>query len=144
MTPSRRWAVPVAVALGGAAGTLARYEITVAHPVDPGAFPLPTFLVNVVGSALVGVLLAWCLTSATAPASTRPFAVVGLCGGLTTFSTWMVADVVLLRDGDVAVAVLDVGATLVAGLAAVTVGFLVTRRALGGARPVALDPEAAD
>jgi CrcB protein len=136
--------VPAAVALGGAIGTLARYQVTVANPVDPGAFPWPTFLVNVVGSALVGALMAWCLTSARAPASTHPFAVVGVCGGLTTFSTWMVADVMLLRDGDVAIALLDVGATLVAGLVAVTLGFLVTRRALGGALPVALDPEAAD
>jgi CrcB protein len=74
----------------------------------------------------------------------RPFAVVGLCGGLTTFSTWMVTDVLLLRDGHRATAAVDVTATLVAGLVAVALGFVLTRRLFGARGAIALDPGEAD
>lgn len=144
MATSRRLTAPLAVALGGAIGTVARYELSVAHPVVPGAFPWATLVVNVVGSLLVGAVLAWCVTDVRAPAWVRPFAAIGVCGGLTTFSTWMVADVLLVRDGHVATTALDVAATLVAGLAAVTIAFVLTRRALGARGPFRLDPGEAD
>lgn len=144
MVASRRLALPGVVALGGAIGTVGRYELAIANPVDAGAFPWPTFAVNVAGSLLLGAVLAWCLTVPRAPVLLRPFAAVGLCGGLTTFSTWMVADVLLVRGGDAGTAVLDLAATLVAGLVAVALGFVATRRLVGGRGPLVLDPNEAD
>ena len=61
----------------------------------------------------------------------RPFAAVGFCGGLTTFSTWMVESVLLTRDGNGGTAALYLLTSLVAGFAAVAVGIVGTRRALG-------------
>ena len=55
--PSRVW-VLVAVAAGGALGTVARYELALAEPVGSGRFPWATFVVNVVGSLVLGVALA--------------------------------------------------------------------------------------
>ncbi len=144
MTPSRPLAVPAAVALGGAIGTLARYELAVSVSSAPGAFPWATLLVNVVGSAVVGGVIAWCATRPRVPPWVRPFAVVGVCGGLTTFSTWMVTDVLLVRGGHGATAVVDVAVTLAAGLAAVSLGFVLTRRRLGANGTVVRDPGDAD
>jgi CrcB protein len=136
--------VPTAVALGGAIGTVARYELAVSVPATPGAFPWSTFVVNVVGSLVVGAVIAWCITGTRVPPWVRPFAAVGVCGGLTTFSTWMVTDVLLLRDGNGATAAVDLAATLVAGLVAVSLGFVLTRRLLGARGAIVLDPGDAD
>ncbi|MET0275523.1 MAG: CrcB family protein, partial [Acidimicrobiia bacterium] len=105
----RAW---IAVGIGGALGTLARYEVALAWPTDAGAFPWSTFAVNVVGSLLVGMVLAWVVTSPPVPDWVRPLVAVGLCGGLTTFSTLMVTDVLLVRDGDRALAAFDLGGNL--------------------------------
>jgi CrcB protein len=101
--------------------------------------------VNVVGSFAVGAVIAYvAFAPRGAPDWLRPFVAVGVCGGLTTFSTWMVADVVLLRDGHVATAVVDLLGTLAGGLLAVSLGWLLVRRALHGSAPVVIDPGAAD
>ena len=71
------------------------------------------------------------------------FAAVGFCGGLTTFSTWMVESVLLTRDGNGGTAALYLLTSLVAGFAAVAVGIVGTRRALGRPAP-AFDPRLDD
>ncbi|MET0422170.1 MAG: CrcB family protein [Acidimicrobiia bacterium] len=137
----RAW---IAVGIGGALGTLARYEVALAWPTDAGAFPWSTFAVNVVGSLLVGMVLAWVVTSPPVPDWVRPLVAVGLCGGLTTFSTLMVTDVLLVRDGDRALAAFDLGGNLVVGVLAVTLGYFGVRHALGERGSATIDPEIAD
>lgn len=73
------------IALGGSAGALARYGLTLALPT-----PWATLLTNVVGCALMGVLMA-ALGRARAPHPLlRPLLGVGVLGGFTTFSTYAV------------------------------------------------------
>ena len=71
----------------------------------------------------------------------RPLVGVGFCGGLTTFSTWMVESVLLARDGDTPTAVAYLGVSLVLGLVAVVVGMAVTRRVLHRRAVATFEPE---
>ena len=87
----------IAVGLGGAAGSMARYALS--YGVLAGhtllGFPAGTFAVNAVGSLLIGILLEGPSSSAAAW-----LLVVGFCGALTTFSTFSADAVRLLRAGD--------------------------------------------
>ncbi|MDT7668391.1 MAG: fluoride exporter, partial [Pseudonocardiales bacterium] len=79
-----------AVAAGGALGALARYGLALAIPPVPGHFPLATFLTNVIGGLLIGVLIVVLTELTTAHPLARPFLVTGILGGFTTFSTYAV------------------------------------------------------
>lgn len=94
----------LAVGLGGAAGSIARYLLS--YSIFAGhtlcGFPTGTFVVNAAGSLLIGVL-----TGAVTDVSfvTR-LLTIGFCGGFTTFSTFSADTVRLLRDGQYAPAAL--------------------------------------
>ena len=138
----RAWLV-VAVALGGALGTVARYELALAEPVQSGRFPWATFTANLVGSLVLGIVVVALAETRGSRGVLRSFAAVGFCGGLTTFSTWMVESVLLTRDGNGGTAALYLVTSLVAGFAAVAAGIFGTRRALGLPLP-AYDPRLDD
>jgi CrcB protein len=137
----RRWA---AVAVGGALGTLVRHEITLAMQHGPKQFPWAIALVNGVGCLVVGAVMAVVRARPGIPDQVRLFVVVGLCGGLTTFSTWMVTDVLLVRDGAGAVALLDLSASLVGGVLAVWLAYRVTTAVLHGPEGGVIDVRDAD
>jgi CrcB protein len=138
----RAWIV-VAVALGGALGTVARYGLALAEPVQSGRFPWATFIANMVGSLVLGIVVVALAETCGSRGVLRSFAAVGVCGGLTTFSTWMVESMLLIRDGSGGTAALYLFTSLVAGFAGVAAGMVGTRRALG--RPVpAYDPKLDD
>ena len=75
------------VALGGALGAVCRYLITLL-PMNPeSGFPVKTFLINVAGSFLIGVVAVLAARNALNP-RTVLFLKVGICGGFTTFSSF--------------------------------------------------------
>jgi fluoride exporter len=82
-----RLALLVVIGLGGAIGTGIRHGMTLAVPPDSGEYPVATFLVNVVGAVLLGVIAELPTGSLPAHELTRPALGTGFCGGLTTFST---------------------------------------------------------
>ena len=135
MTGRDRVAVAVAVAAGGALGGTARYGITRLVPGGAGGFPWSTLFVNTVGSLVLGTAVAVAATRWPAAHRLLAFAGVGVCGGFTTWSTFMTDAVLLGRDGHGAMAAGYLAVTVVAGLAAMVAGLLVGRRAaaaLGG------------
>jgi len=140
VTVGRRPGIVVAITLGGALGTVARYELALAEPVTSGHFPWATFTANLAGSLVLGIAVVVFAESGTTTGLPRALVSVGFCGGLTTFSTWMVESVLLTRDGDAGVAVLYLVVSLVACLAAVALGIGAARRALGQPTPT-FDPE---
>jgi len=126
--------VVAVVAAGGALGAVARYGAGVAWPTGAAAFPWTTFGVNVLGCALIGVLVV--LVSDVWPGRrlVRPFLGTGVLGGFTTFSTYAVDGQRLLSGGHAALGSAYLVGTLVAALAAVTAAARLTRGAVSRAR----------
>ena len=89
------------IAMGGAAGAVARHGLT-AWVHEQAGFHVPwgTFLVNMIGSALIGGALQY-LEAVAATPETRGLVTVGLLGAFTTFSTFSYETVVLLEEGAV-------------------------------------------
>jgi CrcB protein len=119
----------MAIAAGGFAGTLARYEVGIAWPTPAGHFPFATFCVNTSGALLLGLFLAAAVERRPAGRHLRAFVATGLLGGWTTYSTLAVEAVALTRGGHPFTALGYLALSLVAGLAAATLGI-----ALGRAR----------
>jgi CrcB protein len=118
----------LAIFAGGALGTVARYLLAVHHPVAPGDLPWVTLLVNLTGSLAIGLLIPLTEHVAHRLPAARPFAVVGLLGGWTTYSTLAVEGALLVRAGAVGVCLAYLALTVVGGLALVVVGHALGRR----------------
>lgn len=114
--------------LGGLIGSLARYWLagTVQGLTDSG-FPFGTLTVNVVGSLIVGLVMALSLERGLLNAEMRLLLAVGLCGGFTTMSTFSYETMALLRDGEAMLAFGNVGVTIVVCFSAVWLGTLIGR-----------------
>ncbi len=119
--------VLVAVGVGGGLGTLGRYELSVALPAHRGAFPWAVFIVNVVGAFGLGLVTTLALERWAPRRWVRPLLGIGVCGGLTTFSTWVVDSVRLADAARLATATVDLAATVVAGFVALVLGVWVVR-----------------
>ena len=115
------------IALGGAAGTVARAAIDRVLPADGSGFPWATWTVNVAGSLVIGLVVVAAVERAAPGRYLRPLLGTGFCGGLTTFSTFAVETDRLLRAGDAGTAVAYVAASLAAGLLAVAAGAAIAR-----------------
>ena len=113
----------VAVAVGGVLGALARYGVGLLLPHRSGMFPLGTLLINVLGGFLIGVVI----DGVAARPLLRPFAVTGILGGFTTFSTYAVDTEQLLATGRLGTAVAYLVGTLVGALVATWVGLALAR-----------------
>jgi len=121
------WAVLGVVALGGAAGAVGRYGLSVGMPHRPGTFPWATFVTNVTGCLLIGVLMVLIIEVWAAHRLLRPFLGTGVLGGYTTFSTYAVDVQQLVDAGRARTGLLYLAGTLVAALVAVSAGSTVTR-----------------
>jgi CrcB protein len=125
---------PFAVAVGGVLGSWARWGVASSFPVAAGTFPVTTFVINIVGAALLGVVLVTLLDGPVPRTHLHALLGTGVLGAFTTFSTWMVESVELVRTGDALVAVLYVLLSLVAGVVAILATMALTRRVLGRER----------
>jgi CrcB protein len=111
------------VALGGAAGSVLRYLVSMAGLALFGAgFPWGTLAVNVIGSAVIGALVA-----AGLDGQARYLLITGLLGGFTTFSAFSI-DTVSLWARAPALAVLYVAVSVGLSIAACAAGFWLLRR----------------
>ena len=121
----------VVIAAGGALGSMARHGVNVAvHGRWPMMrFPLATFVVNVVGCLVIGVLAGLIMSGRITPRLYwREFVFVGILGGFTTFSTFGLDTVTLARTSSMTPAVWNVIGQVVLGLLAVQAGILLTSR----------------
>lgn len=119
--------VVVALGFGGVFGAVSRYAISLALPTVTGHFPWGTFLINVSGSAVLGFVLILLREQFPAGRLARPIIGTGFIGAYTTFSTFMVEAVLLIRDGRPVEAILYLSASALAGLAAVWIGMMTAR-----------------
>lgn len=115
------------IAVGSALGGVARFGCSslMAHWIGE-TFPWGTLVVNVAGSFIIGFF-----ASMTGPdgrvlvsPDIRQFVMVGFCGGYTTFSSFSLQTLNLLRDGDVVRAGMNAGASVVLCMLAVWLGYV--------------------
>ena len=118
----------LAVAAGGALGSVARFWLTAVMTALTGArFPWGTLLINVLGSFVIGLVAALTLVPDRVGMhpDLRVFLMVGVCGGFTTFSAFSLQTLELLQNGDGWLAAGYVLGSVVFCLAAVWCGWLV-------------------
>lgn len=115
------------IAVGGALGALARFVAGRVWGTGGAAFPWTTLTINVVGCALIGVLMVLVTDVWTGRRLLRPFVGTGVLGGFTTFSTYAVDIQRLATGGRPLIALAYLLATVVAALAAVWAAAVGTR-----------------
>jgi CrcB protein len=113
--------VPV-IAVGGAIGSLARWAFARAVPHPDGGFAWATLWTNATGALLLGMLMAWVLTVWAHTRFVRPLLGVGVLGGYTTFSTYLLDERGMLAAGHPLGAVAYAAGTLALGLVGVLGG----------------------
>jgi fluoride exporter len=116
------------IAAAGAIGALARYHLQgLVQRHYLGAFPLGTFVVNISGCLVLGVLFSALTERFAVSADLRTALTVGLLGAYTTFSTFALETVRLGEDGATGIAALNIVASVAAGVVAVRVGITLGR-----------------
>lgn len=124
------------IALGSALGGVGRYAVSRAAALRYGeTFPWGTLTVNVLGSFVIGLIAALFAPESRLLLSpnARTFLMVGVCGGFTTFSSFSLQTLELIRTRDFAEAFGNILLSVTACMAAVAIGYVVGS-ALGGAR----------
>jgi CrcB protein len=119
----------VAIYVGGALGGALRTGLSELAPTHPGHWPWATFSVNLVGCLLLGYFITRLQERLPVTAYRRPLLGTGLCGGLTTFSTFQLELVRMLDRGDPLIALAYAAASIAAGFAGVLLGTGLVRRA---------------
>ncbi|MVM29839.1 fluoride efflux transporter CrcB [Spirosoma sp. HMF4905] len=104
----------VLVFVGGGAGSLARYIAGRLIPVTLTSSPFPNAIlfVNVVASFVLGAVIGWAINRSVSEEA-RLFIGIGFCGGLSTFSSFSYYTVVLLQNGRIGAALLNIGLNVV-------------------------------
>jgi len=117
-----------AIFAGGAIGALVRAGLAEAFPPAAGAWPWPTFGVNVVGAFLLGYFVTRLQERLPLTRYRRPFLGTGLCGALTTFSTMQLELLRMIDRHDYALAAGYTAASIAAGFCAVWAATSMVRR----------------
>lgn len=124
------WDVLLVIGAGGALGSLGRWGVGELLPWSGEAFPWATFIENISGGLALGMLMVFLLDVWPPHRYLRPFVGVGLLGGFTTFSTYLLESRDLIVGDEVATAFMYVAGSLTAGLTAVWLGTFSARAAV--------------
>ena len=127
------------VFLGGGLGAVCRYLATTAIGARFGMmFPFGTLFVNTLGSFLMALIMGFLLTMAKAnnllTEPLRLLLTVGFLGGFTTFSSFSMETLTLLRSGSIVLAISNIAANVVLGLIAAILGLYLAAM-IQGAKP---------
>lgn len=110
------------VFLGGGIGSSLRYWIGKYLNSEETGIPYGTFLANIGGSLIIGIILGLALKNNSLSQNTILFLATGFCGGFTTFSTFAYENHIFLKSGDFMSFALYTCGSFVVGFAAVFLG----------------------
>lgn len=116
------------VGCGGFIGSVLRYLVQVF--VEKGlssTFPWGTFIANMTGSFIIGIVFALAQKGNLLNAEWRMFLAVGVCGGFTTFSSFAYNNLTMLKEQAYGQFIWNVGGSLLLGLLAVYLGMIAVR-----------------
>ncbi len=111
------------VGLGGGVGSMLRFltsVITAKYYFN--AFPLATFIVNVAGCLLIGLLIGLLSQNIQSNQHLKLLFITGFCGGYTTFSAFAAENITLIQNNNYLIAILYIGLSVLFGLLAVWAG----------------------
>jgi len=116
------------VGIGGGIGSIFRYLTSFYSPkIFPGDYPWGTFLVNMIGCLVIGLLLGLIEKERMLFPQMRQLLIVGFCGGFTTFSSFAAENIRLIQSGQLMLVLLYTTASVLLGLAAVGLGLYLVK-----------------
>ncbi len=116
------------IGLGGGIGSIFRYVTTVLiEKYYASIFPLATFLVNISGCLIIGITMGWLEKYQLMNSNIKWFLVTGFCGGFTTFSAFGYENIRMLQNGNIGMAFLYTGGSIILGLGSVWLGFCLVK-----------------
>jgi fluoride exporter len=113
------------VGFGGAAGSMLRFLFGIWF--KHSSFPLATLLVNIIGSFVIGMVIAFSLRNNTFEANWKLLLATGLCGGFTTFSAFSAEGLQMLQQQRYGILILYVAGSILLGLLATWLGFSIAK-----------------
>jgi CrcB protein len=113
----------ILVFLGAGFGGVLRYAIGNIIKWNGTSFPWATFVVNIIGSFLIGIILAYSLKNETFTTNYKLLLTTGICGGFTTFSALSAESLQLIKQGNWMLALAYIICSIVLGIAACGIGF---------------------
>ena len=117
------------IAIGGALGSMARYAaVGYITPMLNYRFPIGTFIVNIVGSFLIGVAYVVIVEKQLIPAEWRLFFITGILGGFTTFSSFSLEILQSWQEGHVLLSIFYATSSVILGLLFAYVGMQLTQK----------------
>jgi CrcB protein len=122
-----QWSILVAVAAGGALGSLLRYFVAGAIQQPAMQFPWGIFCVNVTGGLAMGIIVELSALKLNISPELRAFLTVGILGGYTTFSTFSLDSVLLIERGTYLAAAGYVAGSAVLSILALFAGLWLVR-----------------
>jgi CrcB protein len=123
--------IPLGIAIFASLGALCRYGIDLLLPTPSAqAFPWHTFIVNMLGSFVIGAIYVLASEKSIINDSWRVILTTGLLGSFTTFSAFSLQNLILIQEGRIAMAAAYSASSWAVGITAVFLGVL-AMRALG-------------
>ena len=118
----------ICVGCGGFLGAISRYIISI-YTSKQFLFkiPLGTLIVNVLGGFLIGLIMELTIKNNFISPQLKLFLTTGIMGGLTTFSTFSYETIVLLKEGNILLAILNILLNLILSLLGVVLGNIVIK-----------------
>lgn len=116
------------IALGGGIGSVFRYITSVIiQKYYAAIFPLATFIVNILGCLLIGIIMGLLEKNQISNTYLKWFLITGFCGGYTTFSAFGYENISLLQSNNAGLMLLYIGTSIIIGLFAVWFGLFITK-----------------
>ena len=110
------------VGLGGGVGSMLRYFVQ--QLFHNKTFPFATFSINVLGSFIIGLVIAFSLKNTAFETNWKLFLATGICGGFTTFSAFSLENILMIQQGKFLYSLIYIAGSILLGLIATWMGFV--------------------